>query len=200
MTKWRTVRVRQELVDAVEGTFDKNRYQSLSEFVSEAVQIRLDELKKDRKKMENSQKSTEYPLIQDRLLFTSKHMWALVTSEGNVRIGLSDYAQTHMEGIISVQIDPVGSEVKKEKPFGVVETWLFKFDLNSPVSGKIIKINNIIHEEPSTINKDPYETGWVAEFKPDNVIALEEELRDLMTPSQYKTWISKMKGAQIVST
>lgn len=198
MSEWRTVRIRQELVEAVERAIDKNRYGSLSEFVSEAVQMHLDELKKHHEKVPES--PAECPVIPDRLLYTLKHMWATVTPEGNVRIGLSDYAQAHLDGIVSVQTDQVRSEVKKEKPFGVVETWMFKFDLYSPVTGKIIKINKTVQEQPSVINRDPYETGWIAEIKPDNVISLEEELRDLMKPPQYKTWISKMLGAQIVGT
>ena len=123
----------------------------------------------------------------------------MVTPEGNIRVGLSEYAQRHLEGIAGIQIHPVGFEVKKEEPFGVVETWIFMFDLYSPVSGKIIKINRILRNEPFIINKDPYEARWIAEIKPNNVITLEEELMDLMRLHQYKMLVSKLGRPRILS-
>jgi glycine cleavage system H protein len=196
MPEWRTIRVRQELVVAVKRTLEKGRYRSLSEFVSEAIRLRLHELRQIHEKI--AEKQSKYPVIQERLLYTPHHMWAMVTPEGNVRVGLSEYAQRHLKGIAGIQTYPVGYEVKKEEPFGVVETWMFMFDLYSPVGGKIAKINKVLQDEPSIINKDPYEIAWIAEIKPNNVITLEEELRDLMKLHQYKTWMSKLDRPRIL--
>jgi len=198
--KWRTIRVRQELVAAAKKTLGKDRYrtrtQSLSEFVSEAIRLRLDELKQSHEKI--AEKQIEYPVIHERLLYTSNHMWAMVTPEGNISVGLSDYAQEHLKGVVGIQTHPVGHEVKKEEPFGVVETWMFMFDLYSPVSGKIIKINKVLKDEPFIINRDPYEIMWIAEIKPNNVVTLEEELRDLMRMAQYKMWVLKTGRSRIL--
>jgi len=199
MPRWRSVRVKQELVTAAKRTLETGRYrtrtQSLSEFVSEAIRLRLDELKQSHEKIA---KQTEYPMIRERLLYTRDHMWAMVTPEGNVRLGLSDYAQMHLKGIAGIWTDPVGCELKKKEPFGVIETWMFMFDLYSPVSGKIIKINKLLLDEPFIINKNLYEIAWIAEIKPDNLITLEEELRDLMRLHQYKVWVSKLGRPRIL--
>ena len=194
--EWRTIRVRQELAAAAKRTLETGRYRSLSEFVSEAIRLRLDELKQSHEKI--AEKHVEYPVIQERLLYAPSHMWAMVTPEGNVRVGVSDYAQRHLKGIAGIQTHPVGYEVKKEEPFGVVETWMFMFDLYSPVSGRIIKTNKVLKDEPFVINKDPYETGWIAEIKPNNLITLEEELRDLLRMAQYKTWVNKISRPRIL--
>ena len=196
MPKWKTIRVRQELVTAAKRTLEKSRYRSLSEFVSEAIRLRLDELKQSHEKI--AQKQAEYPLIHERLLYSPNHMWTMVTPEGNVSVGLSDYAQEHLKGVVGIQTHPVGYEVKKGEPYGVVETWMFMFDLYSPVSGKIIKINKILQDEPSIINNDPYEIVWIAEIKPDNIVTLEEELRDLMRIAQYETWVLKLGRSRIL--
>jgi glycine cleavage system H protein len=191
MAKWKTVRVRQELLTAVEQTLETGRHRSLSEFVSEAIKLRLDEIKQSHP--ETAEKQTEYPVIQERLLCSPNHIWTMVTPEGNIRVGLSDYAQNRLKGIASIQTQPVGYEVNRGKPFGSVETWMFKFELQAPVSGKIVKINRTLEEKPSIINEDPYEEGWMAEIKPNNVVTLEEELRDLMGPKQYKVWAIKQR-------
>ncbi len=198
--KWGTIRVKQELVAATKRTLETGRYrtrtQSLSEFVSEAIRLRLDELKQSHEKI--AEKQAEYPMIRERLLYTRDHMWAIVTPEGNVRVGLSDYAQRHLKGIAGIWTDPVGCEVKKKEPFGVIETWMFMFDLYSPVSGKIIKFNKLLLDEPFIINKNPYEIAWIAEIKPDNLITLEEESRNLMRLHQYKVWVSKLGRPRIL--
>ncbi len=195
--EWRTIRVKQELVAAVKSTLETGRYRSLSQFVSEAIRLRLDELKQTHEGI--TAKQVEYPVIQERLLYTSNHTWAMVTPEGNIRVGLSDYAQEHLKGIAGIQTHPVGHEVKKGEPFGVVETWMFMFDIYSPISGKITKINKVLKDEPSIISKDSYEAGWIAEIKPNNVITLQEELSDLMRLHQYKTWVSKLGRPRIIA-
>jgi len=191
MVKWKTVRIRQELMTAVERTLETGDYKSLSEFVSEAIQMRLNDLKQVQEK--TVEKSVEYPVIQERLLSSSNHMWTMVTPEGNIRMGLTNYAQGRLKGVLNIQTEPVGCEVSREKPFGSVETWMFKFDLYAPVSGKIVKLNKAVQDKPSTINEDPYEAGWIAEIKPYNTVTLEEELRDLMSPMQYKMWAIKLR-------
>jgi glycine cleavage system H protein len=198
MPKWRTIRLKPELVEIAKKTVETSRYRSLSEFVSEAIRLRLDELKQSHKK--TAEKQAEYPLIHERLFYSPNHLWTIVTPEGNMKVGLSDYAQRHLGGIASVQIDPVGREVKKGEPFGVVKTWMFKFDLYSPISGKIIKINKAIQDKPSLINEDPYGIAWISEIKPNNLVTLEEELRDLMRLHQYKTWASKLSRRRILGT
>jgi glycine cleavage system H protein len=185
MSKWRTVRLRQELCEAVKRSHD----QSFSQFVSEAVQMRLDELA--RKRTQTIERTIECPVIRERLLYTRHHLWSMVTPSGTVRLGLSDYAQKLMDRISRVQVSQLGSQVQRDHPFGLIETWMFKFELYSPVVGKIVRLNEAIQKTPTIISEDPYEAGWVAEIQPDNLVRLEEELRELMKPAQYKTWVSK---------
>ncbi len=198
MPKWRTIRLKPELVEIAEKTVETSHYRSLSEFVSEAIRLRLDELKQSYEKV--AERQAEYPLIHERLLYTHNHMWAIVTPEGNVRVGLSDYAKRHLKGITGIKTDAVGYEVKKEEPFGVVETWMFKFDLRSPVSGKIIKINETLQNKASITRENSYGKTWIAEIQPNNLVTLEEELKDLMAVHQYKTWVSKLGLLRIRGT
>lgn len=188
--KWRTIRIKQELVTAAKKTLETNHYHSLSEFVSEAIQLRLDELKRSYEKI--AEEKAEYPITPYLLLYTPNHMWAAVTPEGNMRVGLTHYfALKRLKGIVSISTEPVGRKVVLEKPFGVIETWMFKFDLYAPVSGKIVKINKIVQDKPRIIYGDSYKAGWIAEIKPNNTVSLTEELKALMSPKQYKTWAIK---------
>ncbi|MEM2780039.1 MAG: glycine cleavage system protein GcvH [Candidatus Bathyarchaeia archaeon] len=192
MSEWKTVSIRQELIREIEKIIRTGRYRSISEFVSEAIRLRLEEL--IRAEGIPAAKREELLAIPEQLLYTPKHTWAQITPEGNIRVGISDYAQRHLKGIANIMTEPVGKEVAKMEPFGVVETWMFMFDLYSPVSGKIVKVNEKLRDKPYLVNEEPYGEGWIVEIKPKNSLTLEEELKSLLSSREYNKWVSKLEG------
>ncbi|MEM3626744.1 MAG: glycine cleavage system protein GcvH [Candidatus Bathyarchaeia archaeon] len=192
MSEWKTVSIRQELIKEIEEAIKTGRYRSISEFVSEAIRLRLEDLM--RAEGIPAEKRRELLLTPELLLYTSKHTWAQITPEGNIRVGVSDYAQKHLKGIARILTEPVGKEIKQMEPFGVAETWMFIFDLYAPVSGKIVKVNDKIRNEPNLVNEDPYDEGWIVEIKPHNSLVLEQELKKLLSSREYNKWVSKLEG------
>jgi glycine cleavage system H protein len=192
MSEWKTVSIRQELIKEIERILRTGRYRSISEFVSEAIRLRLEELM--RAEGIPAAKREELLAIPEQLLYTPKHTWAQITPEGNIRVGVSDYAQRHLKGIANIMTEPVGKEIVKMEPFGVAETWMFMFDLYSPVSGKIVKVNEQLKDKPYLVNEDPYGEGWIIEIKPKNSLTLEEELKSLLGSREYNKWVSKLEG------
>ena len=192
MSEWKTISIRQELVKEIEKIIKKGHYRSISEFVSEAVRLRLEEL--TRAEGFSSGKAQEMPSAPDQLLYTPKHTWAQTTTEGNVRVGISDYAQKRLRGLAQVRTEPIGKELSKMEPFGVAETWMMLFDLYSPISGQIVRINEKLREKPTMVNEDPYGQGWIAEIKPNNSLTLKQELGSLMGAREYNKWVDKLEG------
>ena len=192
MSEWKTVSIRQELIKQIEKIIQTGRYRSISEFVSEAIRLRLEELV--RTEGFSSNKSQETSSTPDHLLYTPKHTWAQTTTEGNVRVGISDYAQRRLRGLAQVRTEPVGRELNKMEPFGVAETWMLLFDLYSPISGKIVKVNEKLKEKPATVNEDPYGQGWIVEIKPNNSLTLKQELNSLLGAREYNKWVDKLEG------
>jgi glycine cleavage system H protein len=189
---WKTVSIRQELIKEVEEALRTGRYRSISEFVSEAIRLRLEELM--RTQGVSVEKRKEVLTTPGQLLYTPKHTWAQITPEGNIRVGVSDYAQRHLKGIARIQTDSVGKEISKMEPVGVAETWMFMFDLFAPISGKIVKINESLRNDPSIVNEDPYGEGWLVEIKPKNSLTLEQELKALLGAREYNKWVDKLEG------
>ena len=120
MSEWKTVSIKKELIEEIEKILRTGRYRSISEFVSEAIRLRLEELMR----MEGIpiEKRKEYLAKPEQLLYSPKHTWAQITPEGNIRVGVSDYAQRHLKGIAHVHLEPEGTEIKQMEPFGVIET------------------------------------------------------------------------------
>jgi glycine cleavage system H protein len=192
MSEWKTVSLRQELIKEIEQAIKKGRYRSISEFVSEAIRLRLEDLM--RAEGISVEKRKELLQTPELLLYTPKHTWAQVTTQGNIRVGVSDYAQRHLKGIAHVMTDAVGKEISKMESFGVAETWMFMFDLYAPVSGKIAKVNSKLRDDPQLINENPYDEGWIVEIKPQNSLTLEEELKGLLGAREYNKLVAKLEG------
>ncbi len=191
MSEWKTVSIRRELIKEIENVVNTGRYRSISEFISEAIRLRLEELVRTGTiKTTRSQELS----ISDEFHYSSKHTWVQKTAEGNVRIGISDFARRKLEGLAKIRIEPVGHQVNKMEIFGTAETWFFLFDLYSPVSGKIIKVNDKLKENPQLVKKDPYGDGWLIELRPISSLILGQELASLQDAREYDKWIDKLDG------
>jgi glycine cleavage system H protein len=191
MSEWKTISIRQELIREIEKIIKTGRYRSISEFVSEAIRLRLEEL--TRTEAFSSARTQEPASPPDHLLYTPKHTWVQTLPDGNVRVGISDYAQRRLKGLAQVRTEPVGKELNKMEPFGVAETWVLLFDLYTPVSGQIIRINEKLRDKPALVNEDPYGQGWIVEIRPNNSLTLKQELDSLMGLREYSNWVGKLE-------
>ncbi|MCL1972261.1 MAG: glycine cleavage system protein GcvH [Endomicrobia bacterium] len=119
--------------------------------------------------------------IPQDLKYTKTHEWIKI--EGNkVRVGITDFAQHEITDVVHVELPENGKIVKKAAPAVVVESVKSAFDIYSPVSGKIVEINENLMSSPELINQSPYENGWlfVVEFTNNG------EFSDLLSADDYK--------------
>jgi glycine cleavage system H protein len=114
-------------------------------------------------------------------LYTESHEW--VEEEGNdVKIGLTDYAQSQLKDIVYVELPEIGSEFKKGESMGVVESVKTVADLFSPITGRVLKTNLTLKDHPQFVNEDPYGKGWIVKME----IQDKEELKGLLTFKAYQ--------------
>ena len=186
MGKWKAVRVMQELVDEVKREVEKNEYKSLSEFVSEAIQNRLQELAKQRvTEYLERDRDARVPPLQPHLLYTPKHMWAQMTPEGHVEIGVTEYFQKQLKEIVNIRTDGVGKDVSKDEPFGVAESWWFTYDLYSPLDGKIIGVNEKVIEDSFSLNAEP--STWIVRVQP---LGTKTWINDMLNQQKYHALVA----------
>jgi len=192
MQKWKAVRVRQELLEEAKKEVEKSQHQSLSKFVSEAIQLRLQKLAKERvsEYLERDRYSRALQL-QTQIFYTPKHIWAQATPQGNVKIGITDYFQGQLKEIVNIQADKAGEKVSKDEPFGVVETWWFTYDLYSPINGNIVSVNKTVIDDPFRLNAEPYQ--WIMEVQPKGM-AVDSWMNGLLSSEKYKKLVTKLEG------
>ncbi|MEO1442907.1 MAG: glycine cleavage system protein GcvH, partial [Chloroflexota bacterium] len=83
----------------------------------------------------------------------------------NGTVGITDYAQDALNDIVFIELPEVGETFKKGEAFGTVESVKAAADLNMPVDGEIVEVNESLEDTPETINASPYEDGWIIKIK-----------------------------------
>ena len=122
--------------------------------------------------------------VLEGLYYSKDWMWIKI-EDGKARVGITDYAQKQMREIVFAELPNVGDEVKKDEAFGTLESVKSVSDLISPLTGKVVEVNEKVTESPEVINEDPYGEGWLIVIEPSN---LEEELKTLMNFDQAVEW------------
>lgn len=119
------------------------------------------------------------------LLYTKEHEWIKV-EENKAYIGITDYAQTSLGSIVFVELPEEDSEFNAGDNFATVESVKAAADIYIPISGKILSINEEIVDDPSLVNKDPYE-NWMVLIEISN----EDELSSLLKAEEYEAICNK---------
>jgi glycine cleavage system H protein len=103
--------------------------------------------------------------VPSDLRYTADHEWAKLTSNGTVRVGITDYAQNSLGDIVFVSVHGLDSEVSAGDTFGEVESTKSVSDLYAPIAGSVVARNEQLDDQPELLNSDPYGAGWIAEIE-----------------------------------
>ena len=113
--------------------------------------------------------------------YTSEHEWIRV--EGNEAfVGITDYAQSELGEIVFIDVPTVGETIGQGEVFGSVEAVKTVSDLNMPVSGEVLEVNEELDAQPELVNNDPYGKGWIIRIAVKDA----SELDKLMDAAAYE--------------
>ena len=117
------------------------------------------------------------------LKYTKDHEW--MKMEGDIAvIGISDFAQDALGDVVFINLPEVGDTVTAGESFGDVESVKAVSDVNSPVTGVIVAVNEDLADSPENLNSDPY-GSWI--IKVENIT----ETEDLMDAAAYEAFCAE---------
>ena len=119
----------------------------------------------------------------DNLFYTRNHEWVSI-SKGIATIGITDYAQSELGDIIFIEFPNISTEFNAGDTLCIIEAVKTVADLYSPLGGRIIEVNNNLENEPESINKDPYNSGWIVKLD-----SATEDLSALLSANEYEQLI-----------
>ena len=121
--------------------------------------------------------------IIDGLYYSESHEFIKVEGDFGF-IGITDYAQHELGNVVYVDMPEVDDEVSAGEEFGAVESVKAASDLNSPVSGTVVEVNDALEDEPGLINKDAF-ANWIIKVQ----LSDKSELDNLKDAAAYKKFI-----------
>lgn len=95
------------------------------------------------------------------LLYEKTDEWAKVDNN-KATIGITDYAQDQLSDIVFVEFTvSVGDKIEKGQQIATVESVKAAADINAPLSGEVIELNEVLTQTPEVLNKDPFGEAWL---------------------------------------
>ncbi|MDF0155245.1 glycine cleavage system protein GcvH [Staphylococcus pseudintermedius] len=124
--------------------------------------------------------------VPSGLKYSKEHEWVKV--EGNSAIiGITDFAQSELGDIVFVELPEVEDELTEGETFGSVESVKTVSELYSPVSGKVVAVNENLEDAPEAVNESPYEEAWMVKVE----LKDESELDALLDAAGYEKMIGE---------
>ena len=114
------------------------------------------------------------------LKFSKEHEWIKI--DGDIAtIGITKHATEMLGDIVFIELPKKETLVEKDGNIGVVESTKAASDVYTPISGEITETNQSIVDDPSKINSDPENEGWIFKLK----IKDKSEIDTLMNKEEY---------------
>jgi glycine cleavage system H protein len=96
----------------------------------------------------------------DELKYHPEHDWARIDGDEAV-LGVTWYAQDSLGELVHYEPPQEDARIEKDHTYGEVESVKAVSDLISPLSGRVLEVNQKVVDAPETVNEDPYGEGWL---------------------------------------
>jgi glycine cleavage system H protein len=116
----------------------------------------------------------------EELRYSPDHLWVREEDDGEVVVGITDYAQEQLGKVVYVDLPEEEEVVVAGEELGAIESAKSVSDLISPVNGEVRQVNQAAVDDPGLINDDPYGDGWLVK------VALEGGPAELMDAAAYR--------------
>jgi len=114
--------------------------------------------------------------------------WACPAADNNLDlllIGLSDFGQKAAGIINFIELPKIDNHFEKDAIFAVTESDKMANEIYLPVAGTIVEINASLLDDPTLINREPYDRGWIVKIKPDRF----DDFLQLMSAQEFEEYI-----------
>ncbi len=103
----------------------------------------------------------------EQLKYTETHEWVGTEADGTLAVGITDHAQQVLGDIVFLELPPVGKKYAQGEACAVIESVKAASDINMPVAGVVVAVNEALAGSPQQVNADAY-AAWMFKLKPDN--------------------------------
>jgi len=107
--------------------------------------------------------------IPGGVLVSSGHCWASLAEDGSAKIGIDDFAGKLLGKFDAIDLPEVGKTVKAgERLFSIGQNQR-KIHFHAPLSGKVVKTNTALREDPASRGNLSYGQDWICVVEGDDL-------------------------------
>lgn len=117
----------------------------------------------------------------EELKYSRNDEWVKMLDATTALVGITDYAQNEMGGLVFINLPVAGDTVTKVEALCDIESVKAVSDVISPVTGEIAEVNERLEDTTEKLNEDPY-GAWIA--KVENI----SDQEALMNAAEYRTY------------
>jgi len=121
----------------------------------------------------------------DDLKYHKEHTWVKISNK-KAKIGITDYAQDALGDIVYIDLPEIDTHVEANSEIGEIESTKATSAIISPLTGRVIEINEDLPDTPEIINEDPYGKGWIAVLEIEDM----SEVDELIDSSEYEKYVA----------
>ena len=103
----------------------------------------------------------------EHLKYAETHEWVASEADGTLAVGITDHAQEVLGDMVFLELPEVGKHYAQGEACAVIESVKAASDINMPVVGVVIAVNEELAKSPEQVNADAY-AAWILKIKPDN--------------------------------
>lgn len=122
--------------------------------------------------------------VPENLKYTKDHEWLKLDGE-TALVGVTDFAQHELGDIVFIEVETVGETLSHGESFGTIEAVKTVSDMFMPVGGEVLEFNDELTTKPETVNKDPFEAGWIVKIR----VTDPAEVAGLLDAAAYRALI-----------
>lgn len=108
----------------------------------------------------------------ENLKYAKTHEWVKLLDDGRLQVGITDFAQQELGDLVYIELPEVGRHLNAAEQCAVVESVKTASDLYSPLTGRVVAINQAVIDNPALINDAPY-ANWLFSLQPENPAELD---------------------------
>lgn len=102
--------------------------------------------------------------VPPHLMFTAEHEWLSISGD-IATVGITAHAADALGDVVYLDLPAIGRSITAGQTCGEIESTKSVSDLFAPADGEVVEINQAAVSDPSSLNSDPFNAGWLFKMR-----------------------------------
>lgn len=128
--------------------------------------------------------------VPDDRRYSRDHAWVRANPDGTATVGITAYAADQLGKLVFIDMPSPGDTLEAGAESFDIESGKSISPFVSPVGGTVEETNGAVYDDPTIINSDAYDAGWILTLRADG--AGFDEAPGLMDAAAYAEYLSTL--------